>query len=598
MGQLDKMQIVTEKIRNVAIIAHVDHGKTTLVDRLFEQSGMFGNAGERDHLVMDSMDLERERGITITSKTGAFLYNDCWINIIDTPGHADFGGQVERVLGMADGALLLVDAQEGPMPQTFFVLKKALAKCIPVVVIVNKIDKKAARASWAIDQVFDLLVRLNAPDEILDFPVVYASAKHGYASNELDVPGTDMKPVFEAIIKHIPPPKGDPDALLQMQVSSIDYSPYLGRLAIGKISNGTLNINKDISVVLRNGTLKQARITKVYRYEKNKRVVVEKASAGEIVAVAGMDEVTVGVTYTDPQKPMPLPPMEIDPPTISMNFIPDDSPFAATEGRFLTPRHLEERLRRESLADVALMVEPLQSRSGFKVSGRGELHLSILIETMRREGYAFQVTRPQVIMKEENGKIYEPSEELLVDVPETYTGVVLEKLGQRKGEIRTMEQQESMVRLIFHIPTRGLIGYRSILLTDTKGMGLMSYSFNGYIPFLGTVKNRTNGALIAKDDCVAVAYALFNLQDRGKLFIGPGEKLYRGQIVGEHSRENDLVVNPAKGKKLTNMRAAGSDETIILTPPHIMSLEECISFINDDEIIEITPAAIRLRKMK
>jgi GTP-binding protein len=586
-----------ESIRNVAIIAHVDHGKTTLVDRLFEQGGQFEQRTASPHLVMDSMDLERERGITITSKTGAFSYKDTWINIIDTPGHADFGGQVERVLGMADGALLLVDAQEGPMPQTFFVLKKALALNLPIIVIINKIDKDAARPDWVIDQVFDSFVKLNAPEDILDFPIIFASAKNGYAMNELSDPKKDIQPILQAIIDHIPSPSGDPKAPLQMQVSSIDYSPYLGRLAIGKITGGSLNVNREICVVLRDGSLKQARITKVYRYEKNERVVVEEAITGEIVAVAGMDDVTVGVTYTDPNDPSPLPPMEIDPPTVSMNFIPDDSPFAGTEGRFLTSRHLDERLKRETLGDVALHVEPLATRSGFKVSGRGELHISILIETMRREGYAFQVTRPQVLLKEIEGKKHEPCEELTIDVEESFTGVILDKIGARKGELQTMEHRDTMVRLIFKIPTRGLIGYRSVFLTDTKGMGIMNYVFAGYMPLTGEIKNRSNGALVVKDDCTSVGFALFNLQERGRLFIGPGENLYRGQIIGEHSRASTLFVNPAKGKKLTNIRASGTDDAILLTPPTRLSLEEFISFINDDEIIEVTPAAIRIRKM-
>lgn len=584
-------------IRNVAIIAHVDHGKTTMVDRLFEQSGMYGEREDHTELIMDSMDLERERGITITSKTGAFHYNDHWINIIDTPGHADFGGQVERVLGMADGALLLVDAQEGPMPQTFFVLKKALALNLPIIVVINKIDKEASRPDWVIDQVFDLLVKLNAPDDTLDFPIIYSSSKEGYAMVELSDEKKDMTPVLEAIIKHIPPPSGDQEASLQMQISSIDYSPYLGRLAIGKITAGHLSVNGDIGVVMRDGTLKQARVTKIYRYEKNQRVIVDEAICGEIVAVAGMDDVTVGVTYTDPNNPTPLPPMEIDPPTVSMNFIPDDSPFAGSEGKFLTPSHLENRLFRETLGDVALHVEPLETRSGFKVSGRGELHLSILIETMRREGYAFQVTRPQVIIKEENGKKLEPCEELTIDVEELYTGVILDKLSQRKAELRSMEQKEGTARLIFHIPTRGLIGYRSQFLTDTRGTGIMNYVFEGYSPETGDIKNRKNGALITMEDCVSTGYALFNLQERGRLFVGPGEKLYKGQIVGEHSRENNLVVNPGKGKKLTNIRSANNDDSIVLTPPVRMSLEEFISFVNNDEIIEITPVAIRLRKM-
>lgn len=585
------------RIRNIAIIAHVDHGKTTLVDQLFRQSGMFRDNQKVAERLMDSMDLERERGITIASKNGSFRYRGNRINIIDTPGHADFGGQVERVLKMADGALLLVDAQEGPMPQTYFVLKKALALSLRVIVVINKIDKPAARPVWALDQVFDLFVQLGAPDEILDFPVVYASSKEGYARNDPDGDSTTMQPLLEKIIEHIPSPQGDPDAPLQMLVSSIDYSPYVGRLGIGKISAGTLNVNRDIAVSLRDGRLIPARISQLFRFEGVRKVPVEVASAGEVVAVAGMDEVTVGVTYTDPEHPVPLPPMEIDPPTISMNFIPNDSPFAGREGKFVTSRHLQERLKREVLADVALVVEDLTDAIGQKVSGRGELHLSILIEKMRREGYEFQVTRPQVIMKKENGKTLEPYEELTVDVDEQFMGVVIEKIGSRKGTILGMEQESGMARIVFKVPTRGLLGYRSEFLTDTRGTGTMNYVFHGYGPFSGEFRTRTNGVLVVKDPCTSVAYALYGLQDRGILFIGPGVGIYRGQIVGEHCRGNDLIVNPGKEKKLSNVRAAGSDENILLTPPHEMSLEDCISYINDDELVEVTPESIRLRKI-
>ena len=585
-----------QDIRNVAIIAHVDHGKTTLIDRLFEQSGMFRDGQVGTSCLMDSIDIERERGITISSKNGSFRYGDYWINIIDTPGHADFGGQVERVLKMADGALLLVDAQEGPMPQTYFVLKKALALAMPVITVVNKIDKPAARPEWAVDQVFDLFVKLHAPDRILDFPVVYASAKHGYSTDDIHVPGTDMEPVCRQIVSHIPPPPGDPDAPLQMLVSSIDYSPYLGRLGIGKISSGSMNINKDISVLNRNGEMAPARVTKVYRFVGNKKVPTEEAMVGEIVAVAGMDEVTVGVTYTDPDDPRPLPPTVIDQPTISMSFIPNDSPFAGREGRFVTSRQLGERLHRETLSDIALVVETLTDRVGFKVSGRGELHLSILIERMRREGYEFQVTRPHVILKDVDGKIQEPYEELTINVGETFTGVVIEKLGNRKGQMQEMSQQDGMARMVFRIPTRGLIGYRSEFMTDTRGMGVMNYMFDGYGPHVGELRNRQNGVMVVKSTCVAVAYALFNLQERGRIFVAPQTDTYKGQVIGEHCRENDLLVNPAKGKKLSNMRAAGADDAVILTPHLEMTLEECIAYINDDELVEITPASIRLRK--
>ncbi len=583
-------------IRNIAIIAHVDHGKTTLVDQMFKQSGMFR---ENQHVVerfMDSMDLERERGITITSKNASLRYRGYHINIIDTPGHADFGGQVERVLKMADGALLLVDAQEGPMPQTYFVLKKSLALELPIIVVINKIDKPSARPKWTVDQVFDLFVKLDAPDHILDFPVVLASAKEGYTLSESTGSELSMEPLFEKIISHIPAPAGDPQSPLQMLVSSIDYSPYLGRLGIGKITGGTLNINKDIAVARRDGSVVPARISKVYRFEGNKKVATDIAGVGEIVAVAGMDDVTLGVTYTDLDDPVPLPPMEMDPCTISTHFIPNDSPFAGTEGIYCTSRHLTERLRREALSDAALLVEELENGKGFKVSGRGELHLAILIEKMRREGYEFEITRPQVIMKEENGKRLEPFEELTIDVDTQYMGTVMEKLGKLKGRLIEMNQDNGMTRLIYKIPTRSLLGFRSEFLADTKGMGIMNYVFSEYGPFAGEIRARNRGVMVAKESCKTVAYALFNLQERGKLFYGPGIRVYGGQIIGEHCRPQDMVVNPAKGKKLTNMRASGSDENVILTPPTQMSLEECISYINEDELVEVTPKAIRLRK--
>jgi GTP-binding protein len=588
-----------DKIRNVAIIAHVDHGKTTLIDQLFRHSGMFRDNQEVTERLMDSMDLERERGITITAKNGSYRYHDYVINIIDTPGHADFGGQVERVLRMADGALLLVDAQEGPMPQTYFVLKKALANSLPVIVVINKIDKPAARCDWTVDQVFDLFVKLDAPDHILDFPVIYTSAKQGVALANPDDPmrdGGSMELVSQMIIKHIPPPAGDKDAPLQMQVGTIDYSPYLGRLGIGKVVNGTMALNQPIAVARRDGSIKPVRISKIYRFERDRKVVVDEASTGEIVAVAGMEDVTVGVTFTDPDDPRPLPLIEIDPPTISMDFIPNDSPFAGREGTYVTSRHLKDRLDRETLADVALNVAPLVDGIGFKVSGRGELHLSILIEKMRREGYELQVTRPQVIMRKEHGRMVEPFERLTVDVDETVQGPVIERLGKLKGKMVEMSQAHGMTRMVFIVPTRGLLGYRPQFMTDTRGMGSMSYVFEGYDGYAGDIANRINGALVVKELCTSVAYALFNLQERGTLFIGPGVSLYQGQIIGEHCRSGDLVVNPAKGKKLTNIRASGSDDAVILTPPRLLSLEDYLSFINDDELVEITPESIRLRK--
>ncbi|MBU0673636.1 MAG: translational GTPase TypA [Proteobacteria bacterium] len=586
-----------DQIRNVAIIAHVDHGKTTLVDQLFRQSGVFRSNQEVAERLMDSMDLEKERGITITSKNGSFIFHDHWINIIDTPGHADFGGQVERVLRMADGCLLLVDAQEGPMPQTYFVLKKALAVGLPVIVVINKIDKPAARCEWVVDQVFDLFVKLNAPDDILDFPVVYASAKQGISTYNLAQPGTNMEPICRMIVEYIPAPAGSPMNPLQMQVNTLDYSQYLGRLGIGKVVNGTLRINENIVCARRDGTMTPVRIAKIFRFEADQKVATDSATTGEIVAVAGLQDITVGVTFTDPINPSPLPLIDIDPPTISMNFIPNDSPFAGKEGKFVTSRHLDERLKRETLSDVALHVEPLTEGIGFRVSGRGELHLSILIEKMRREGYEVQVTRPQVIMREEDGKLLEPYEELTIDVDDEFKGTVIERLGNLKGQMQEMSQENGMIRLIYKIPTRGLLGFRSQFMTDTKGMGMMNYVFAGYGPHAGEITNRINGVLVAMSECATVAYALFNLQERGKLFLGPGLKVYKGQIIGENSRNSDMVVNPAKGKKLTNMRASGSDENVVLTPPITMSLEECIAYINDDELVEVTPNSIRLRKM-
>jgi len=585
------------KIRNIAIIAHVDHGKTTLVDQLFRQSGMFRDNEVVEERLMDSMDLEKERGITISSKNGSFMYKDFFINIIDTPGHADFGGQVERVLKMADGVLLLVDAAEGPMPQTRFVLKKALTLNIPVIVVINKIDKPAARCDWVVDQVFDLFVKLGAPDDILDFPVIYTSAKRGYATLDHTRNHGTMIPLFKMIVNSVPPPTGNPEAPLQMLVSSLAYSSFLGRLAIGKITSGLLNINKDVIVAKTDGFTTPARITKIYRFKGSGKEEVETAGVGEIVAVAGMESIMVGETLTDPENPRPLPGIEIDPPTISMNFIPNDSPFSGNEGRFLTSRHIRERLIRETLSDIALILEELTDGIGYKVSGRGELHLSILIEKMRREGYEFQVTRPVVIFKEGNGGRLEPYEELTIDVDEPYSGNVIENLGKRKGQMVEMHQNNGTVRMRYRVPTRGLIGFRSEFMTETKGMGTMSYIFDSYDRYAGEIKNRNNGALVVMEQCSTVAYALFNLQERGQLFLGPGEKVYGGQIIGEHSRENDLVINPAKGKKLTNMRAAGSDDAVILTPYRKMSLEDCISYINEDELVEITPRSIRLRKI-
>ncbi len=583
-------------IRNIAIIAHVDHGKTTLVDQLFRQSGMFRDNQVVEERLMDSMDLERERGITIASKNGSFIYGNYHVNIVDTPGHADFGGQVERVLKMVDGALLLVDAVEGPMPQTYFVLKKALALHLPIIVVVNKIDKPAARCDWVINEVFDLFVKLDAPDHILDFPIIFASARDGYATHDHHEREGTMMPLFDMIIDSIPPPAGDPSGPLQMLVSSLSYSQFLGRLAIGKITSGKLRMDQECVVSRVGSAPSPAGIKKIYIFRGAEMVETDEANVGDIVAVAGMDNITIGETLTDPLNPVPLDGIEVDPPTVSMNFVPNDSPFYGKEGRFVTSRHLRERLFRETLSDVALIVEELGGVQGYKVSGRGELHLSILIEKMRREGYEFQVTRPQVIWKESKGKRLEPFEELTIDVDEKYMGRVIENLGGRKGILVEMNQDNGMARLKYKIPTRGLLGFRSEFLTETRGMGIMNYVFLGFDEYAGEIKNRGKGVLIAMEECTTVAYALFNLQERGRLFLGPGEKVYAGQIIGEHSREADIIVNPAKGKKLTNMRAAGSDDAVILTPHVRMSLEECIAYINDDELVEVTPQSIRLRK--
>ena len=585
------------KIRNVAIIAHVDHGKTTLVDELFKQSGLFRDNQQVAERLMDSMDLERERGITITSKNGAFEYEGHRINIIDTPGHADFGGQVERVLGMADGALLLVDAQEGPMPQTYFVLKKALALHLPIIVVINKIDKPAARPHWAVDQVFDLFAQLDAPHDILDFHVLYTSSRDGHASEDADLPGTDMKPLLDALLTHIPHPGGDSDAPLQLQVSSIDHSSFLGRLGIGKITGGRVEINMPVVVANRDGELVPSRITKLYRFEGNRKVETGSADVGDIVAVAGVDDIMVGNTYTCPDRPQSLAPFKVDPPTITMVFLANSSPFAGKEGRFVTSTHLEERLRREILSDVALHVEENPDGQGYKVSGRGELHISILIEKMRREGYEFQVSCPKVILRHEAGRTLEPYELAAVDVPDEFCGTVIQKLNTRCGQLLEMNSMDGITRIRYKIPTRGLLGFRSEFMSDTKGMGLLSYVFMEYDEHAGKMRNRKNGVLVSMENCTTVAYALFNLQRRGRLFLGPGVPVYRGQIVGEHARDNDLVVNPAKGKQLTNVRAAGSDENVILTPATAMSLEDCIAYINDDELVEVTPQNVRLRKI-
>jgi GTP-binding protein len=585
------------KIRNVAIIAHVDHGKTTLVDELFKQSGMYRDNQVVEERLMDSMDLERERGITIKSKNGSCKFKDFQVNIIDTPGHADFGGEVERVLKMADGTLFLVDAAEGPMPQSYFVLKKAIALKLPVIVVVNKIDKPSARIDWVIDQVFDLMVNLNAPDEILDFPVIYASAKSGISSLDVDTPGKDMVPVFEKIVDYIPSPKGDSSKPFKMLVSTISYSAFLGRLAIGKITQGTIKVNDEAVVSSQeDGVSVKYRVTKIYHFEADKQVEGTQASVGDIVALAGNNDIKISHTISDPQEPTYLQGIPVDPPTLSMNFVSNNSPFSGQEGEFVTSNHLKERLYKELLTDAALEVNPSQSE-GFSVSGRGELHLSILIEKMRREGYEFQVSRPTVIIKTINSKKCEPFEEVSINVPEEYMGAVIESLGHRKGVLQDMDQDAGQVEMKYHIPIRGLLGYQSEFMTQTKGLGTIYSRFLEYREFVGELKTRKNGVLISKENARTVAFALCNLQERATLFLGPGIDVYEGQIIGENSRDEDMVVNPAKSKKLTNMRASGSDDSVILTPPRILSLEQCLSFIDDTELVECTPKSIRLRKI-
>ena len=584
-------------IRNIAIIAHVDHGKTTLVDELFKQSDTFKSHHTLEERAMDSIDLEKERGITIKAKNGSCLYGDYFINIIDTPGHADFGGEVERVLKMADGAVFLVDAAEGPMPQSFFVLRKAVALNLPIIVVVNKIDKPTARSSWAIDQVFDLLVQLNAPDHILDFPVIYASARAGIAKYNLEDESTTLKPLFETIVKHVPAPSGDVDGNLQILTSSLMYSSFMGRLAIGKITSGTIKVNQDVVVAAEGFVSPASRITKLYKFDQMKHVEVEEASAGEIIAIAGLKDVQVGQTVTSVGKPEALPTPPIDPPTIAIKFIPNDSPFNGKDGEFVTSRQLRERLFREVLSDVAMKVEDDSQGLGFKVSGRGELHLSIFIEKLRREGYEFQVSSPTVIFKDVNGKKEEPYEMVVIDVPSEYMGKVIEGLNQRKGVLEHVEDMQHLTRIMYKVPTRGLLGYQSDFMMDTKGMGTISYTFAEYGPHVGELKSRKNGVMVAIETGKSTAYALVSLEERGILIIGAGEDVYEGQIVGQHSRENDLGVNVCKGKKLTNMRASGTDDSCSLTPHWQMSLEQCLSFINDDELVEFTPKHIRLRKL-
>jgi GTP-binding protein len=589
-----------EDIRNIAIIAHVDHGKTTLVDRMLQQTGTF-RANERlTERVMDSNDLERERGITILAKNTSIRHGGIKINIVDTPGHADFGGEVERVLGMVEGVLLLVDAAEGPLPQTRFVLKKSLELGLRPIVVINKVDRPDARPHEVLDEVFQLMLNLGASDHQLDFPHVYASAKQGYAMRELEDESSTIDPLLDLILEQVPLPPGDMAAELQLQVANMDYNDYVGRMAIGRIHRGTLRAGDPIALLKLDGSLETHKATRVEVFEGLKRIQVDAADAGEIVALAGIPEIQIGETIADPSRPEVLPPIRVDEPTLSIDFVVNDSPFAGKDGRFVTSRHLRERLAREALADVALRVEETGSPDTQRVSGRGELHLSILAETMRREGYEFQLSRPRVIMRRDaSGAPLEPIEYLVLDLEETYMGRIMEMVGTLRGELTDMSGAGTgRVRLEFIIPARGLLGFRREFLTETRGTGIMSHLFHEYGPFRGDIPIRTRGALVVKEPGVTVTYALYNLEERGTLFLGPGVPVYEGMLVGENSRDNDLVVNPCKRKHLTNMRASNADEALRLTPPRLMTLEDCIEFIADDELVEITPRVIRLRKRR
>jgi GTP-binding protein len=589
---------VITKLRNIAIIAHVDHGKTTLVDQLLQQSGTLEDRSNKLERVMDSNELEKERGITILSKNTAIRWQDYRINIVDTPGHADFGGEVERVLSMVDSVLLLVDAVEGPMPQTRFVTEKALKRGLRPIVVINKIDRDGARPDWVLDQTFELFDNLGADDAQLDFPVIYASGINGYASEDSSVRDGNMQPLFEAIIKHVPIPDVDPDEPFQLQVSALDYSSYVGVIGIGRINRGRIKTNSSVVILDTEGKQRQGRILQVLGFHGLERVEFEQANAGDIICFTGIDKLNISDTICDPEHVEPLPALTVDEPTVSMTFQVNTSPFAGKEGKYVTSRQIRERLERELLHNVALRVEDTDDPDKFLISGRGELHLGILIENMRREGYEIAVSRPKVIIKEIDGEQCEPYESLTVDVQQDHQGGVMEKLGERKAELTNMQQDEKgRVRLDFLIPARGLIGFRTEFLTATSGTGLLYHIFDHYAPMKeGNIGQRNNGVLIANGQGKSLGYALFNLQDRGRLFIEPGTEVYEGMIIGIHSRSNDLVVNPLKAKQLTNIRAAGSDENILLTPPIVMTLEQAIEFIDDDELVEVTPKTIRLRK--
>ncbi len=587
------------KIKNIAIIAHVDHGKTTLVDCLLRQAGVFG-AHELEKVserVMDSDDIERERGITIFSKNASVKYKDYKINIVDTPGHADFGGEVQRIMKMVDSVILLVDAFEGPMPQTKYVLKKALEQGHRPIVVVNKVDKPNARPEEVLYMVYDLFLELNANEHQLDFPVLYASGKGGFAKKELDDPSENMIPLFDTILSEVDDPEGDENKPLQFLITNVEYNNYVGQLAIGKIHNGKVKKNQDVMLIKRDGKMVRGKVSVLYGYEGLNRVEIPEASAGEIISIAGLSNIDIGETIADINEPVALPLISIDEPTLAMTFMVNNSPFAGKDGKYITSRNIWDRLQKELQKNVSLRVEATDSPDAFTVKGRGELQLSILLENMRRENYEVQVSKPRVIFKEINGQTYEPVEIAVVDVDENYSGIVIEKLGSRKGELISMTPgQDGYTRLEFKIPSRGIIGYRNEFLTDTKGSGILNHSFYDFEPFKGPISGRKKGVLIATETGVSVAYALNALQDRGEMFIDPGVNVYEGMVVGEHSKENDLVVNVCKTKKLTNMRAAGSDDAVKLAPPRKMTLEQALDYISEDEYVEVTPNHIRLRK--
>ncbi|WP_324780574.1 translational GTPase TypA [Thiobacillus sedimenti] len=594
---------MSRKLRNIAIIAHVDHGKTTLVDQLLKQSGTFRDNQAVDERVMDSNDLEKERGITILAKNTAIEYGDTHINIVDTPGHADFGGEVERVLGMVDGVVLLVDAVEGPMPQTRFVTKKALALGLRPIVVINKVDRPGSRPDWVVDQTFDLFDKLGATDEQLDFPIIYASGLNGWACLDLkDAPSkggsaADMTPLFETVLAHVPTPPGSSDAPLQLQIAALDYSTYTGRLGVGRILNGRIKPGMQVAVMNHEEQVATGRINQVLGFKGLERIPVDEAEAGDIIIISGLEDIGIGVTICDKDSPVGLPMLSVDEPTLTMDFMVNSSPLAGTEGKFVTSRQIRDRLTKELLTNVALRVEDTGDADVFRVSGRGELHLTILLENMRREGFELAVAKPRVVYKEIDGEKCEPYENLTIDLEDEHQGAVMEEIGRRRGELTNMESDgQGRTRLEYHIPARGLIGFQSDFMTMTRGTGLMSHVFDDYGPVKADLPGRHNGVLVSQENGEAVAYALWNLEDRGRMFVSPGDKLYEGMIIGIHSRDNDLVVNPIKGKKLTNVRASGTDEAVRLTPPIKLTLESAVEFIDDDELVEITPKSIRIRK--